>query len=162
MKKHVFLLLLLLALFIDVYGANAVEPNPKHVFIRSDCSGPLGSEIVASLREQIRESAGYQLATSLTDDGGYYVVLTIYLECLESALPSSERIVSIASIFGTGTCTFDSCHVTSNESTLEASLCSGKSGAACGKDLYVSLDEYMSKNGGYVFHTLSEGRKKAL
>ena len=142
--------------------ASAVESKPKHVFIKDSCGGPLGSEVVASLRQEIRASAGYQLASSLNDDGGYKVVITINVTCVESTLPTSERVVSIASIFGTGNCTFDSCSMASNESTLGASLCSGRSGAGCGKDLYVSLGDYMSREGGYIFLHLSEDRKKVL
>lgn len=153
---------LFLGFFFASALAGAVENSPKHIFIKSDCSGPLGSEIVTSLRDQIRASPGYQLAASLTDDGGYDVVLSVYIECTESTLPSSERIVSVASIFGTGTCTFGNCHISSNESTLRSAICSGKSGVSCGKDLYVSLDEYMDKDGGYIFRELSAGRKKAL
>lgn len=148
-------------LLLASLAANAVD-KPKHVFIKGDCAGPLGAEIVTSLRQEIRASAGYQLATSLTDDGGYDVIITIYIECAESTLPTSKPIVSVASIFGTGTCTVGSCSISSNEHSLEAALCSGNNGVKCGKDLYVSLDEYMSKDGGEIFRLLSEGRKKAL
>jgi len=154
--------LLILAFVSTSLVANAVESKPMHVFIKASCGGLLGSEILASLRQEIRASAGYQLATSLTDDGGYMVVITVNLTCVESTLPTSERVVSIASIFGAGTCTFGSCHMASNESTLGASLCSGKSGSGCGRDLYASLDEYMSREGGAMFRELSEDRKKAL
>jgi hypothetical protein len=154
--------LAIIGLLLISVTAHAVETKPKHVFIRSDCDGTLGSEIVTSLRDAIRASPGYQLASSLTDDGGYDVVLTIYVECSESALPTGERIASVASIFGTATCTLGSCTVASNESTLEASLCSGTSGTRCGKDLYTTLDGYMSKSGEYLFDRLSESRQKAL
>lgn len=149
-------------LFLITLSAQAVEPAPKHVFIRDTCDGPLGSEIVSSLRQQLRASGGYQVANALTDDGGYSVVITVYLSCVESVLPTGERVASVASIFGTGTCTAGSCTVTSNESTLGAELCSGRSGAGCGKDLYVSLDRYMNKSGGYIFNVLSDGRRRAF
>jgi len=154
--------LLILGLVSVSSIANAVESKPVHVFIRASCDGPLGSEVVASLRQEIRASAGYQLATSLDDDGGYKVVVTVNVTCVESTLPTSERVAAIASIFGTGTCTFGSCNMASNEFTLGASLCSGKTGAGCGRDLYVSLDTYMSGEGGANFRQLSEDRKKAL
>jgi hypothetical protein len=150
-----------LGLLLASLTANAVE-KPKSVFIKSYCTGPLGTEILASFRQEIRASAGYQLATSLTDDGGYDVVVTAYITCVESTLPTSERVVSVASIFGTGTCTGGSCSVSSNEPTLQAMLCSGKRGTGCGRDLYVSLDDYMSKDGGYIFRQLSDSRKRAL
>jgi hypothetical protein len=153
--------LIILWIIVLSATANAVE-KPKFVFIKSHCAGPLGEEILASFRQEVRASAGYQLATALTDDGGYDVVITAYVTCVESTLPSSERVVSVASIFGTGTCTAGSCSTSSNEPTLQAMLCSGKSGAGCGKDLYVSLDDYMSKEGGYIFRELSDSRKKAL
>jgi len=139
--------------------ANAVEGRPKRVFLKADCTGPLGQAVMASLKQEIRASSGYQLATSLNDDGGYGVVLTIYVECSESALPSSEAIVSIASIFGRGTCNGDTCSVHSDEDSLQASLCSGTSGVGCGKDLYTTLNEYMSTIGQDLFQRLSESRK---
>ena len=113
------------------------------------------------LRQEIRASAGYQLATSLTDDGGYDVVVTAYISCVESMIVG-ERVASVASIFGTGTCTGDSCSVSSNEPTLQALLCSGRKGVQCGSDIYVSLDQYMSNEGGYIFRELSGSRKRVL
>ncbi len=140
--------------------ADAVE-KPKSVFVKSNCTGPLGSEILTSFRQEIRASAGYQLATSLTDDGGYDVVITAYISCVESMIVG-ERVASVASIFGTGTCTGDSCSISSNEPTLQALLCSGRKGVQCGRDIYVSLDQYMSNEGGYIFRELSESRKRVL
>jgi hypothetical protein len=151
--------LLLALLAASLSSAHAVDPKPKRVFVKADCSETLGSQIAASLREAIRASAGYQLADNLDDDGGYHVVLTIHLECTEAKSPTGEQIVSMASIFGTGTCTLGSCHITPAIDTLEASLCSGSKGQACGRDIYNTLDEYMSKSGGYVFRKLVELRQ---
>jgi hypothetical protein len=154
-----------LAVFVALLftvAAHAVEAKPKHVFVKADCSGPLGSQIVTSLRDSIRASPGYQLATSLEDDGGLNAIITVFIECSESTLPTGERIVSIASIFGTGGCALGSCSITSNESTLQASLCSGKGGEGCGKDIYTVLDEYMTSEGGALFNWESEKRQKAL
>lgn len=151
-----------LGLLLASLAANAVD-KPKYVFVKDSCTGLLGAEVLTFFRQEIRASAGYQLATSLTDDGGYDVVVTVYITCVESTLPTtSERVVSMASIFGTGTCTGGSCAVSSNEPTVGAALCSGKSGARCGRDLYVSLDGYMSKEGGRIFRQLSESRKRVL
>jgi hypothetical protein len=161
MKRHVAVTMLVFTLWT---AACAVEANPKHVFIKdSGCDGQLSSSIMAALRQEIRASAGYQLATSLEDSGGLEVVVTIYAVCLESTLPSnSEHMASVASIFGTGTCTFGSCHVTSNESSLEVHLCSGHQASNCGKDFHTSLDQYMSKDGGTIFDHLSKERMKTL
>jgi hypothetical protein len=155
--------LIVLALVLCSSAAQAVESKPMHVWIKDFCTGPLGQEIVTSLRQEIRASAGYQLAASLADDGGDQVVVTIYITCTESTWGNTrERVVSLASIFGTGVCTLGSCSITSNEGTLGALLCSGKSGVGCGKDIYVELDNYMSKEGGEMFRRLSESRKKDL
>lgn len=158
MSKHV----VVLGLFFVSLAASAVETKPKHVFVKADCAGPLGSEIAASLRHELRASSGYQLATSLDDDGGYDVVIAVYITCVETTLSPTERVVSVASIFGTGTCTLGSCNVTSHESSLAATLCSGNQGSGCGRELYVSLDGFMSEGGGRAFRQLSEARKKAV
>jgi hypothetical protein len=162
MRESIKVAAIAVILIFSSIACGAVD-KPKHIFIRDFCTGPLGSEIMSSFRQEIRASAGYELAASLADHGGDEVVITVYVTCTESRLPTSERVVSVGSIFGTGTCSAaDSCHINSNESTLGALLCSGKSGTGCGKDLYVSMDDYMSKEGGEIFRYLSEGRKKAL
>ena len=161
MKKHVASVMLIFTLWT---AAHAVEAKPKHVFIKdSACDGQVSASMMASLRQEIRASAGYQLATSLTDTGGHDVVITIYAVCVEGTLrPNSEHVVSVATIFGTGTCTFGSCNVTSNESSMGAWLCSGAQGSSCGKDIYTTLDQYMSKEGGRIFDDLSKERIKLM
>lgn len=144
--------------------AHGVDSPPKRVFLRArSCDEQLSSDIIASLRQEIRASAGYQLATSLSDSGGYEVVITVYATCVEAVLPTNrEHVASIAVIFGTGACTMGSCTVQSNESTLDAVLCSGRQAQVCGRNLYTSLDGYMSKGGGFIFDDLSRARIKVL
>lgn len=144
--------------------SHAVEPKPKRVFLRTTgCDGILGSSIISSFRDAIRASAGYQLANSLDDSGGYEVVITVFSVCTETTNPvNSEHIASAATIFGTGTCTFGNCSVTSNEGTLQSNLCSGNKGAECGRLIYSSLDDYMGRTGGTIFDSLSSARVKAL
>lgn len=153
--------LTMLALILAALAANGVEDRPKHVFVKSSCKEPLGMEVLASFRQEIRASAGYQLATSLSDDGGHNVVITVDIVCGEEAV-ASVRMASVASLFGTGTCAFGTCSITPNQLTLEARLCGESQGAMCGKSIFVSLDEYMSRDGGHMFRELSEARKKAL
>jgi hypothetical protein len=139
--------------------ACAVESNPKRVFIHSEsCDGQLGSEVLTSFRESIRASSGYQITTDMRDSGGRGVVITVYIVCSETALATHERIISIASIVGTGVCVSSSyCTVTSNEASLDTQLCSGDSGRACGADTFTALDRYMSGPvGGSVFDSLSK------
>lgn len=147
-------------LILSALAAQAVEANPKHVFIHTDpsCNGQLGSEMMTSFREAIRTSAGYQISTDMRDDGGYGLVITVYVVCSETTLPTNhERIISMASIFGTGVCVGPSnCHVTSNEAGLQTQLCSGTNGRACGADLLTGLDQYMSQDGGWIFNSLSK------
>src|SRR5580698_4283999 len=98
--------LVLLALVCIPSIVKAVVDKPKHVFVISHhCTEPLGSKFLTAFREEIRASHGYQLATSLTDDGGYDVVLTVSVVCNENSLPTSEKVISVAVIIGTGTCT---------------------------------------------------------
>lgn len=141
--------------------ANAVENKPKHVFVKSSCKEPLGMEAVASFRHEIRASAGYQLANSLNDEGGYDVVITVDIVCGEAVI-GSVRMASVASLFGTGTCTFGTCTTNPNQLTLQTQLCGESQGEQCGRAIFVSLDDYMSRDGGNMFRELSEARKKAL
>jgi len=145
-------------------AAHGVDTRPKHVFVKdTGCQGQLSSDVMASFRQEIRASAGYQIATSLSDSGGYEVVVTVYAMCIETVLPvNGEHVVSIATIFGTGTCTSGSCTVRSNESTLGAMLCSGREAQGCARDFYTSLDGYMSKGGGFIFDDLSRARIQVL
>ena len=75
--------LTIFALILVSLAANAVESKPKHVFVKSSCKEPLGMEVLASFR-QVGASAGYQLAKSLDDDGGYDVVITVDIVCGEA------------------------------------------------------------------------------
>ena len=118
-------------------------------------------EVLASFRQEVRASAGYQLAKSLDDDGGYDVVITVDIVCGEAEV-STVRMASVASLFGTGTCTFGTCSITPNQLTLQAQFCGENQGPKCGKEIFVSLDVYMSGEGGDMFLKLSEARKKAL
>jgi hypothetical protein len=159
MKKY-----LLLVGFLAMYPAlaHAVEPKPKHIFVKTDCQDTLGMEVATALREAIRASAGYQLAENLTDDGGYGLVITMNVECTESKMPNGELVVAIASVVGHGSCTGPrNCSISPFVETLEASLCSGSTGARCGRDLYNSMDLYMSNAGNYIFKTMSERLKAA-
>jgi len=151
----------LFAVILISLAANAVENKLKHVFVKSSCKEPLGMEVVASFRQEVRASAGYQLANSLNDDGGHDAVITVDIVCGEAVI-ASVRMASVASLFGTGTCTFGQCTITPNQFTLQTQLCGENQGARCGKAIFVSLDEYMSRDGGDMFHQLSEARRKAL
>jgi len=154
-------LLTIFALILASAAANAVENKPKHVFVKSSCKEPLSVEVAASFHQEIRASAGYQLADSLNDDGGHDVVITVDIVCGEAVI-GSVRMASVASLFGTGTCTFGQCTITPNQLTLQTQLCGENQGARCGKAIFVSLDEYMSRDGGDMFRQLSEARRKAL
>lgn len=148
-------------MLVLVSSAGAVLPKPKHVFITSQCPESLGQEILASLRDAVRASPGYQLATSLKDDGGLGVVVTIFMSCSEVDSPGVGKLVSVASILGTGKCFLDHCNVTSNELTLDAMLCGNRSGERCGQDLYRLMDEYMTGVGAYPFSVLSNAGQGA-
>jgi hypothetical protein len=159
MMKH----LVLFGLLCIPSMVKAVVDKPKHVFVISHhCDEPLGSKLLTVFREEIRASHGYQLATAMTDDGGYDVVITLSVVCTENSLPTSEKVVSIAVIVGTGTCTADRCTILPDVTTLLSLLCSGNKGADCGKDLYSFLDDYMSGEGGRSFQQLSDARRKVL
>ena len=118
--------------------------TPKHVFIRASCDGTIPSAVLTSFREEIRSSKGYQLATSLADDGGLGVVLTVYMTCTEiKDHNNNSGIAAIAAIYGQGRCV-GSCHVNSYESTLISVLCGSNNGVECGRDIFRDFDNYWS------------------
>ena len=114
--------------------------RPKNVFIVASCDGNIGSSIVSSLREEIRRSQGYQLATRLDDDAGRGVVLTIYMSCTESR---GAGMAAVAKIYGQGRCNFG-CHVNSFEGTLGSLLCSTDVATECGRRIFRDFDDYWS------------------
>jgi hypothetical protein len=143
-------------------SAAAAEPGAKFIFVTDDCSAPLGSEVVASFKQEVLASPHYRLAKDMMDDGGYRAVITIRITCSEKASPASERTVAVASIIGFGACnTSVNCTNSLEFPTLRASLCGGAEVAKCGKDLFISLDTYMNGDGLYSFRLVSEARKKA-
>lgn len=118
--------------------------TPKRVFIKASCDGRISSTILTSLREEIRGSKGYQLTTSLNDDGGLGAVLTIYVTCTELKGQGNSGIAAIAAIYGQARCISDSCHVNSYESTLRSALCGSNTAEECGRDLFRDFDDYWS------------------
>lgn len=154
--------LIFLGLLFATMSGGAAEPGPKYIFVTDDCAAPLGAEVVASFKQEVRASTHYQLAKDLMDDGGYRVVITIKITCSEKLSPTSERTVAVASIMGLGACSsFMSCTDSIYDQTLHASLCGGTEGVRCGRDLFLCLDEYMNGDGLYLFRLISEAQKKA-
>jgi hypothetical protein len=117
---------------------------PKAVFIKAtSCTDTIPAAAVSSFREEIRGSNGYRLASSLTDDGGLGVVLTIYLNCAQDG-EGRSGIASIATIYGGGRCVLGSCHVNSYESTLQSLICGGNVAKDCGKEMFTAFDNFWS------------------
>ncbi len=152
--------MVLLGLFSSIPSATAQE-RPQSVFIETRCSGSLSGEAIASLRDSIRQSSGYRLASAIDDDGGYKVVITLHIVCIEGKLFGGEGIASFASTVGRAACTFGSCNETFDKDSLATFLCSGPEAKGCGKDLYSRMDEYMSGPGQVPFGMLSKARMAA-
>ena len=156
MNRLQSILLLVGTLFMP-RASHAAESKPISVFVTSACDGPVGSLAVALLKDAIRFSAGYHLASNLMDDEGYGAVVTLKVECAEETLPSLQHVASIAFVLGFGACKDSTnCAVSPNEHTLKAFFCSDQGGPACGRDLYNALDSYMIRDGGYLFHMYSD------
>ena len=157
--RHGAITMLLFALWAS---AQATDNRRKHVFIEDTaCDSQFSSIVIASLRKNIRESEAYQLATSMKDSGGLRVVIAIYMICTEATLNSSERVASLATIFGFVRCDDASCHSATDEQSLGVFLCSGNRGVGCGRDIYTALADYMSKDGSLIFNSLSKEREHA-
>ena len=118
--------------------------KPRHVFVQAaSCTDTVPSAMLTSLREEIRGSNGYQLATSLADDGDIGAVLTIYLNCTQDG-EGRSGVAAIAAIYGQAKCVWDSCHVTSNELTLRSMICGANVSTECGRALFRDFDNYWS------------------
>lgn len=138
--------LILLSLLSTSLTCQAVG-TPKRVFIHAvSCTDTIPLAVISSLRDEIRGSNGYQLVTSLSDDGGTGVVLTIYINCAQVG-EGRAGIAAIAFILGQAeNCSLlgSSCEVASNEFTLQSMVCGGSVGTDCGRALFRSFDNYWS------------------
>jgi hypothetical protein len=134
----------ILPLLLSISAACHSVEVPKRVFVKAGCPGPVSSTVLASFREAVRASSGYQLTTSLADDGGIGAVLTIYMVCTDIADDQNSDIAAVAAIYGQGRCVLGSCHTNSFESTLKSLLCGSKTATECGKLLFRNFDDYWS------------------
>jgi len=114
--------------------------TPKSVFVKASCQNKISSEVVSSLREEIRKSERYRLAQNLADDGQTGVVFTINVSCTEG-----KSVVAIASVFGAAKCfSVANCHHTVDGSSIRADLCDAKISADCGRTIFKVFDGYVN------------------
>jgi hypothetical protein len=134
----------IISLFLIASATCHAVETPKHVFVKASCTGKVSSAVIASLREEIRASHGYQLTNSLADDGGIGAVLTVYMTCTDISDDQTSDIAAVAAIYGQGRCVLGACHINSYESTLKSLLCGSNTAAECGRVLFRNFDDYWS------------------
>jgi hypothetical protein len=114
--------------------------SSKSVFVKAGCLDSISSDVLSSLKEEIRNSQNYRLAHNLGDGDQRGVVFTINLSCTER-----ENVAAIATVFGAAKCfSSTNCHHAIDGSSIRADLCHANAAAECGKALFKAFDDYIN------------------
>lgn len=113
----------------------------KAVFIHGNCAGQAAATVLGSLKEQMTASGRYILIPRLDDSGNTDDVLEIYMDCTQR-----DDVVAVATSYGKGRClTKNKCISMVDGSSIKSTLCDGRAGGECGKTLFASFEEYVSR-----------------
>jgi hypothetical protein len=119
---------------IAVQSADAQQP----VFIKGACVDKISSDVVSSLKSEIRNSQKYRLAHDLSDKGQMDTVLTIDIDCAER-----NSVAAVATVFGRAKCFgTKNCHIAVDGTSVRADLCSAGTASECGRSLFKAVDDY--------------------
>ncbi len=140
-------LLTVIPLFMLVsLPANAADA-PTSVFVHAACDGKISDEVLSSLREGIRTSRKYQLASKLDDGGHMGIVLTIYMSCTER-----NDVAAVATSYGFAKCYGEkNCHLSIDGRSIKSTLCDAKTATECGRGLFKAFDDYLNSPNGATF-----------
>ena len=131
--------LVLILLSIPSLAVSAAE-SPRPVFIRAACDGKVSSIVLSSLREEIRTSREYELASTLDDNGRMDEVHTIYMSCTER-----KAVAAVATNYGLARClSGTNCHSIVDGSSIRSDLCDASAAEECGRALFKAFDDYIS------------------
>jgi hypothetical protein len=122
-------------------AAHAIDPL-KPVFLVTNCTLKSGSVILSAFKEALQNSKKYELVPDLSDRGKMDVVITVRMLCVED-----KGNVAVASIYGLAKC-FGSknCHLSVNDSTLNALLSEPGLETQSGLNLFKGFDEALAEN----------------
>jgi hypothetical protein len=114
----------------------------KPVFLISNCVLKSGSVILSAFKEALQSSKKYELVPDLSDKGRMDVVITVKMVCVED-----KGNVAVASVYGLAKCFGPkNCHLSVNDSTLNALLSEPGIETQSGINLFKGFDEDMAKS----------------
>jgi len=139
-------LTVLLMFMLVSLSANAAD-GAAPVFVHATCGGKISDEVLSSLREAIRTSEKYQLASKLDNGGRMDIVLTVYMSCTER-----DDVAAIATSYGFAKCYGEkNCHLSVDGHSIKSTLCDAKAATECGRGLFKAFDDYMNGPNGATF-----------
>jgi TPR repeat protein len=113
----------------------------KPVFLMTNCTLKSGSVILSAFKEALQNSKKYELVPDLSDKGKMDAVITVRMICVED-----KGNVAVASVYGVAKCFGPkNCHVSVNDSTLNALLSEPGIETQSGMNLFKEFDEALAK-----------------
>jgi len=117
------------------------ETQLKPVFLITNCVLKSGSMIQSAFNGALTNSKKYELVHDLSDKGKMDLVITVRMICVED-----KGNVAVASVYGFAKCFGPkNCHVSVNDSTLNALLSEPGMETQSGINLFKGFDEDMAK-----------------
>ena len=122
---------------IPVHASDHLKP----VFLMTNCTLKSASVILSAFKEALQNSKKYELVPDLSDKGKMDVVITVRMICVED-----KGNVAVASIYGLAKCFGPkNCHVSVNDSTLNALLSEPGDETRSGTNLFKGFDETLAE-----------------
>ncbi len=134
-------LALTLSIVFASLAAHASDPL-KPVAVMTNCTLKSGSVILSAFKEALQNSKKYELVPDLSDKGKMDTVITVRMICVED-----KGNVAVASVYGLAKCFGPkNCHVSVNDSTLNALLSEPGIETQSGLNLFKGFDEALAEN----------------
>lgn len=118
------------------------QDQVKPVFLMTNCTLKSGSVILSAFKEALQSSKKYELVPDLSDKGKMDAVITVKMICVED-----KGNVAVASVYGLAKCFGPkNCHVSVNDSTLNALLSEPAMETQSGINLFKGFDEAQARS----------------
>jgi hypothetical protein len=118
------------------------QDQVKPVSLITNCTLKSGSVILSAFKEALQSSKKYELVPDLSDKGKMDVVITVKMICVED-----KGNVAVASVYGLAKCFGPkNCHVSINDSTLNALLSEPGDETQSGINLFKGFDEAQARS----------------
>lgn len=139
MSRSFLKLIVFISTLTFTFAAGQVADAQRPVFIKGVCLEKISSDVLSSLKNEIRNSQKYRLVRDQSDEGKMDIVLTINMSCTEH-----KDISAIATVFGRVKCFGPTnCHHAIDGSSVRADLCNGDAATECGRSLFKAFDDYV-------------------